>query len=149
MLFVAKLYSKIMNIDYFYKISVGVEIISLTLVLYFLIFSYSYTTALFVYIGYQLTFTFGSYLVRAETIVLKRSQILTFLDVAKQKGYLIGMTISYIFYQIIEKLFYITNHQLQVYNIHYLLIVIELITIMYLLKSFQLKTKGLLEKAEY
>ncbi len=142
MLYIAKLYSKIMNIKYFFMISVLVEIISLLLVLYFLLFSYSYTTALFVYIGYQITFIFGSYLVRAETIILKRSQILTFLDVAKQKGYLIGMGISYIFYKTIENYFHITNHQIQVYNIHYLLIIIELMTIIYLFKSF-IKKKDL------
>jgi 3-methyladenine DNA glycosylase AlkC len=84
MLFVAKFYSKIMNIYYFFRISLIVEIVAFLLVLYFLLFSYSYVTALFVYIGYQLTFVFGSYLVRAETILIKRSQILTFLDVAKQ-----------------------------------------------------------------
>ena len=103
MLFIAKLYSKILNIYYFYRISLFVEIITLILVSGFLIFSYSYATALLVYIGYQVTFTFGSYLVRAETVLLKKSKILTFLDVAKQKGYLAGMAISFIFYKLLER----------------------------------------------
>ena len=138
MLFIAKLYSKILNIEYFYKISLGVEVIALLLISGFLIFSYSYTTALFVYLGYQITFTFGSYLVRAETILIKKAKILTFLDVTKQKGYLVGMLISFIFYKFMEYGLNITDNQIQVYNIHYILFIIELVTIYYLVKSFNL-----------
>jgi putative membrane protein len=137
MLFIAKLYSKIINIYYFYRISIFVELAALFLVLYFLIFSYSYMTALLVYAGYQITFTFGSYLVRAETVLLRRAKILTFLDVAKQKGYLIGMGVSYIFYKILENYALITSNQDKVYNMHFLLLAIELLTIYYLLKSFR------------
>ncbi|MBT3883107.1 MAG: hypothetical protein HOF69_07590 [Campylobacteraceae bacterium] len=139
MLFVAKLYSKILNIYYFYRISLFVEIITLILVSGFLIFSYSYTTALLVYIGYQVTFTFGSYLVRAETVLLKKAKILTFLDVAKQKGYLSGMAISFIFYKLLENLFDISNNQIQVYNMHFLLFIMELFTIYILIKAFNNK----------
>ncbi|MBT3280421.1 MAG: hypothetical protein HOJ96_04695 [Campylobacteraceae bacterium] len=139
MLFVAKLYSKILNIYYFYRISLFVEIITLILVSGFLIFSYSYTTALLVYIGYQVTFTFGSYLVRAETVLLKKAKILTFLDVAKQKGYLAGMAISFIFYKALENLFDISNNQIQVYNMHFLLFIMELFTIYILIKAFNNK----------
>lgn len=139
MLFVAKLYSKILNIYYFYRISLFVEIITLILVSGFLIFSYSYTTALLVYIGYQVTFTFGSYLVRAETVLLKKAKILTFLDVAKQKGYLAGMAISFIFYKLLEYLFDISNNQIQVYNMHFLLFIMELFTIYILIKAFNNK----------
>jgi len=137
MLFIAKLYSKILNIYYFFRISLFVEIVALLLIGYFLLFSYSYMTALLVYIGYQVTFTFGSYLVRAETVLLKRPHILTFLDVAKQKGYLVGMAVSYIFYQLTEKLLDISSHQEQVYFIHFLLFIVELVTIYLLIKSFK------------
>jgi hypothetical protein len=129
MLFIAKLYTKILTIKYFYKISLFVEFIILLSILIFLIFSYSYQTALFIYAGYQLTFAFGSYLIRAETLFLKRRTILTFVDVAKQKGYLIGMVISY--------LFEITNHQIQVYNLHFLLVIIETCIILLLIQSFK------------
>lgn len=139
MLFIAKLYSKILNIYYFYRISLFVEIITLILVSGFLIFSYSYATALLVYIGYQVTFTFGSYLVRAETVLLKKAKILTFLDVAKQKGYLAGMAISFIFYKLLENLFDISNNQIQVYNMHFLLFIMELFTIYILIKAFNNK----------
>ena len=84
MLIVAKQYHKILNAKYFYIISLLVELVILFLIIGFLIFSYSYQTALWVYIGYQLTFIFGSYLVRAETLVLKEDDVLTRIDTAKQ-----------------------------------------------------------------
>jgi len=136
MLVIATLYEKILNNHYFYRISLLVEIVLLALVVYFLIFSYSYQTALFVYLGYQLTFVFGSYLVRAETLALKSEKILTFVDVAKQSGYLIGMAVSFGFYKLLEFGFDITDNQLQVYNIHYLLLAVEIVIIFLLVKSF-------------
>ena len=139
MLYIAKLYSKIMNRHYFYRISLAVEMMMLALVLYFLVFSYSYSTALMVYIGYQATFSFGSYLVRAETMLFKRSMVLTFLDVAKQKGYLAGMVISFLFYKGLEYLLNITENSTQVYDLHFLLLAVELITIFYLLRAFRTK----------
>ena len=137
MLYIAKLYTKIMNRHYFFLISLTVELVMLALVLYFLLFSYSYTTALMVYIGYQVTFSFGSYLVRAETILFKRSQVLTFLDVAKQKGYLVGMIVSFLFYKGLAYLFSTTENSAQVYDLHFLLLAVELITIVYLLRAFK------------
>ena len=67
MLLVATQYHKILTIKYFYRISLLVEIIILGVVISFLIFSYSYKIAMLVYLGYQITFVFGSYLVRGET----------------------------------------------------------------------------------
>jgi len=139
MLYIAKLYSKIMNHHYFYRISLAVEMVMLALVLYFLLFSYSYTTALMVYIGYQATFSFGSYLVRAETMLFKRSMVLTFLDVTKQKGYLVGMVISFLFYKGLEYLLNITENSTQVYDLHFLLLAVELTTIFFLLRAFRTK----------
>ncbi len=141
MLYIAKLYSKIMNRHYFYLISLTVELVMLALVLYFLLFSYSYTTALMVYIGYQMTFSFGSYLVRAETMLFKRSKVLTFLDVAKQKGYLAGMIVSFLFYKGLEQLFDITDSTAQVYDLHFLLLAAELIAIFYLVRAFKVPLK--------
>ena len=136
MLFVAILYEKILNNHYFFRISLLVELALLFIVVYFLLFSYSYQTALLIYIGYQFTFVFGSYLVRAETLAIKKEKILTFIDVAKQAGYLIGMGVSYIFYKILEYRFDIKDNQTQVYNIHFLLVVIELVIIFLLVKAF-------------
>jgi hypothetical protein len=136
MLFIAKLYTRIMNRHYFYLISLAVELVMLLLVLYFLLFSYSYVTALMIYLGYQFTFAFGSYLIRAETILFKRSQILTFLDVTKQKGYLTGMVVSFLFYKGLERFFAISDNTAQVYDLHFLLLAVEIITIIYLLRAF-------------
>ena len=139
MLFLAKLYSRILNVAAFYKISLFVELVLLALILIFLFFSYSYTTALLFYIAYQLTFLFGSYLIRAETLFLKRAKILEFVDVAKQKGYLIGLLISYLFYEFLEHFYGIYEKQTQVYMLHYLLLAFELLTLYYLRKSFKEK----------
>lgn len=136
MLFLAKLYSKILNITAFYKISFFVELILLLLILLFLLLSYSYAIALLFYIGYQLTFLFGSYLIRAETLFLKRAKILEFVDVAKQTGYLLGLLISYLFYELLERFYAIETKQTQVYLLHFLLLAFELLTLYFLRRSF-------------
>jgi len=137
MLLVAKFYYKILNINYFFKISLFVELVLLFVITYFLLFSYSYITALIVYAGYQFTFTFGSYLIRAETLFLKKTKPMELVDVAKQKGYLFGMLVSYIFYTSLEYFFSISDKQTQVYLIHFLLVFLELLIIFYLIKSFR------------
>lgn len=136
-LVIAKIYSKILNIEYFFKISVLVELIVLCIVTYFLIFNYNYMTALLVYIGYQLTFMFGSYLLRAETVFLKKTKNFSFIDVAKQKGYLIGLLLSFCFYKILEIVFNITDKQIQVYDIHFLLILNQFLVLFFLFRSFK------------
>ena len=93
---VALFYEKILNIGYFYIISLFVEIVILAVLISFLIFSYSYEIALCVYIGYQVTFIFGSYLGRVETLLLKKKRILKAVDISKQAGYMIGLLLSYV-----------------------------------------------------
>ena len=137
MLFVATLYSKILNINYFYKISLFVELVILSVIIAFLLLSFNYQIALFVYIGYQLTFMFGSYLVRGETLIIKKDRLLTLIDVAKQFGYLLGLGASFIFYKFIEYQFQIIDNQTQVFYIHYFLLLIEIIVIILLVKSFE------------
>ncbi len=143
MLIIAKQYQKILNTTYFYRISFLVELVVLALVIGFLIFSYSYKTALWVYIGYQITFVFGSYLVRAETLALKQNDILTRIDTTKQFGYLIGMAISYIYYELLAYSWKIwpciLDSQNQVYSLHYGLLVIQLFVIYFLFKAFTKK----------
>lgn len=136
MLVVARYYSVIMNRDYFFRISLGVELIVFALVLYFLIFSYSYITALMMYIGYQATFAFGSYLIRAETIFFPKRKALSGLDSAKQKGYLAGMAIAFLFLQVLEKLLHVESAQEQVYLLHLLLLACEIAIIFQLLRAF-------------
>ncbi len=136
MLIVARFYHRILNADSFFRISLLVEIVLLAVMVIFLWHPYTYSTALIVYLGYQLTFVFGSYLVRAETLLLENDTVLTRLDTAKQIGYLFGMGISYLFYQIIERISPIDN-QTKVYDLHYLLIAIEGIIIVLLVRSFR------------
>ena len=137
MLIVATLYSRILNINYFYKISLFVELVILSVIVAFLLLSFNYQIALFVYIGYQITFMFGSYLIRGETLLLKKDKLLTLVDVAKQLGYLIGLALSFLFYKFIEYQFQIIDNQTQVFYIHYLLLIIEIIVIIFLVKSFE------------
>ena len=84
-----------------------------------------------------MTFIFGSYLVRAETLVLKDDNILTRVDTAKQIGYLVGMALSYSFYKLIEYGWQINDPQEQVYSLHYILMVVEIVVITYLVKAFR------------
>ncbi len=135
MLLVARLYHRILNIRWFYRISLLVEAVLLIVMVCFLFYPYTYSTALLVYLGYQLTFVFGSYLVRAETKLLNDDNILTRLDTAKQAGYLFGMGISYLFYKILEQNAIIDN-QTKVYYLHFLLIGIEILIIILLVRSF-------------
>jgi len=136
MLFVAKLYAHILNRRWFWRISLAVEAVMLLLVVYFLLFSYSYAGALFIYSGYQLTFAFGSYLVRAETILIPKARALTALDVSKQSGYLAGMVISFLFYKGLAYTAGIADSRTQVYLIHYLLLAAELLVLYYLYRAF-------------
>ena len=137
MILVATQYSRILNINYFYKISLFVELVILLVIIAFLIFSFSYQIAFTVYIGYQLTFIFGSYLVRGETLLLKKEKILTLVDISKQFGYLVGLGTSFLFYKILEYYFNINESQNQVFLIHYILLTIELLVIIFLIKSFK------------
>lgn len=136
MLLVARLYNHILNAEWFFRISLFVEVVLFLAILYFLYHAYSYQTALLMYIGYQVTFIFGSYLVRAETLLLKTDVLLTKLDTAKQLGYLMGMGLSYLFYKLIAH-YGVTDHQAQVYTLHFLLLGVESIVILLIFKSFK------------
>ena len=140
MIIVAKFYHKILNTYYFFRLSLAVELIVMLMLIAFLIFSYSYQTALLIYIGYQITFVFGSYLVRAETLVFKEDHVLTKIDMAKQIGYLVGMAVSYAFYKGVEYFKLLADKQEQVYYIHFILVAVELIVITLLWKAFNDKS---------
>lgn len=135
MLVVAKLYYKLFTIKWFYAITLLIETVMLVVVVFFLIFDTSYTTALLVYIGYQATFLFGSYLVRAETIFLNDTNILSRIDVSKQIGSIAGMVGSFGFYSYYEDL---SNIE-QVYNIHYILFGIQIMIMVFVFLSFRKK----------
>jgi len=136
MLIVARFYNHILNALWFFRISLFVEVVLVLAILYFLYSSYSYQTALLMYIGYQVTFIFGSYLIRAETLLLKTDELLTKLDTAKQLGYLLGMGMSYLFYKVV-KAYGIESNQTQVYDLHFLLLAVEIAVIVLIVKSFK------------
>ena len=136
MILVATQYNKILSVKYFYRISLAVELIILGVITAFLIFSFSYKIALVVYLGYQVTFIFGSYLVRGETLILKKDNLLKAVDIAKQSGYLAGLLVSYVFYEIVEHQFDMVENQSQVYYLHFPLFIIEILVILFLFISF-------------
>lgn len=136
LLVVAKAYEKMMNLLVFYRITLLVEFLALLIVVSFLIFQYSYTNVLFIYISYQFTFVFGNYLMRIETLALKRTVLLSFADVVKQKGYLAGMVLSYVFYKSIEY-FGVLDKQSQVYCLHIGLLAVQIVIIYCVFKAFR------------
>lgn len=95
-------------------------------------------TALLIYLGYQLTFMFGSYLVRIETMALGRTKLFSFADMAKQKGYLVGMVAAYSFYKLLEWMD-ITDKQTQVYDLYFGLLMIQVVVLHKVYKAFTFK----------
>jgi hypothetical protein len=136
MLFVVKYYDVLMNLRAFFYATVFVESVVLIFVLAFLIFGYSYMTVLSIYIGYQLTFMLGNYLVRMETIALKKTAILSFVDAMKQKGYLLGMVVSYGFYKLLEYL-HVSDKKEQVYDLHVGLFVLQILILYFVFRAFK------------
>lgn len=133
---IATLYTKLIKVEYFYFISICVEIVILIIVLAVLIFSLNPTIAAIVYIGYQLTFFFGSYLVRCETLLLESKKFLSKVDIFKQLGYLTGLATSYLMYKWFEYYLFVTENNVQVYLMHHGLLVNELVVIFALYFSF-------------
>ena len=108
---IAKVYTKIMFQQYFYIILLFVEFVMLFWMTFFLLFEFSYKIALLIYISRSVTFLFGDYLGRAETHLVKRKQIFSFIDINRQMGMIIGMIIAVIFYYILEKVYFISDNQ--------------------------------------
>jgi putative membrane protein len=136
---IAKFYARLFTLNYFFRVTLLVEVIMLCIICFFLLFSYNYMTALTVYAGYQATFAFGPYLVRAETLFLPKASLLQMVDITKQKGYLAGMLGAYLFYKLLDTFDGISTKQAQVYTIHFLLLAIECIIIFYVLRAFRKK----------
>lgn len=130
---VAFMYSKILNIKWFFRVSLFVETVLLVVIIIFLATPYSYILALFVYIGYQILFTFGNYLVRAETLFLNETSLLSKLDSFKQIGYIAGMGLSYIFYKLYDN----KNNFEQVYALHFVLFFVQILILYSVFKSFK------------
>jgi putative membrane protein len=139
MLIIAKFYEKLLNIRKFFQISIVVEVIMLITLLVFMSLQYTFSSALLVYIGYQFTFIFGGYLVRAETLVAQDKELLGKIDVNKQLGYLIGLGASFLFYKTLEYGFDVAEAKTQINILHYFLVALQSLIILVLANSFSWK----------
>ncbi|MDC0313640.1 hypothetical protein OAL26_00780 [Flavobacteriales bacterium] len=149
MLIIAKFYEKLLNIKSFYYISLMVEIMMLITVIIFIFLQISLLSALLIYIGYQFTFTFGGYLVRAETLVANDKELLGKIDFNKQLGYLFGLGASFVFYYTLKNVFEIVDPELQIMILHYLLIILQVLIVLFLKASFSRKeVRDVLEKKD-
>ncbi len=135
LLLIARLYGMLIKIERFFIISLTIEIVMLLMVVYYLLSVSSYTTALIIYLGYQFTFVFGSYLIRAETLFIKKAPLLGFVDIYKQIGYLAGLAISWVFFQLLKSQQIVSNID-QIYYLHYILLITQISIIILMIKAF-------------
>lgn len=129
MLLVATQYHRLLNVRWFYGISLLVELLMLAAVLVILQFRITEPTALAVYIGYQITFVFGGYLVRCETLLIADDRWLARVDIAKQSGYLIGMAAAWLLYRTLETQLGIADKTEQVLRLHGALVINQIIVL--------------------
>jgi hypothetical protein len=113
-----------------------VEFTTLTGVAAVLVLPLDLTLALFIYIGYQITFALGGYLVRCETLLMVSIDQLRKLDMAKQVGYLLGMAVAWAAYTGLAAFAGIQDRAAQVIALHWPLLVIEAAVIAALLLAF-------------
>lgn len=132
-LIVSKLYDKLFSLEWFFKLNLFVEMVLLIIIGYFLYFKASYESAVFVYLGYQLSFLFGNYLVRMETLFIQDITIISKIDSIKQFGSLVGMGGAYLFYKLLKDK---TNME-QIYTMHYMLFLLQFVVIILVYKSFK------------
>jgi putative membrane protein len=92
--------------------------------------------ALFVYIGYQITFSLGSYLVRCETLLMGSVEQLRQLDIAKQAGYLLGMAAAWAIYTGLEHWLMVSEETDQVISLHWVLWGLEVLVLTALWRAF-------------
>ena len=135
-LIVATQYRRILAPAWFFRLSLLVELITLSGVAAVLILPIEAPLALFVYIGYQITFSLGNYLVRCETLLMVAVDQLRRLDVAKQAGYLLGMAVAWGLYTGLERLAGLTNEAAQVVSLHWLLLGVEVSVLLALWQAF-------------
>ena len=91
--------------------------------------------------SHQLTFIFGGYLVRAETLVAHKKELLSSIDVNKQVGYLLGLGASFLYYKLMDLGLEITDKKLQIEILHYLLILLQSAILLIVFFSFK-KDRG-------
>ena len=120
-LIVATQYQRILVPAWFFRLSIAVELITLSGVTAVLVLPIALPLALFVYIGYQITFSLGNYLVRCETLLMGSVEQLRQLDIAKQAGYLLGMAAAWAIYTGLEHWLMVSEKTAQVVSLHWAL----------------------------
>jgi putative membrane protein len=131
-LVLAKFYAQILNYRWFFRFSLFVELVMVALIAVVLVGGFGFASAFAVYVGYQISFMFGSYLLRVESLVLRHAKVLETIDVVKQIGYIAGLAVSYGFYEYFDA----WNNETQVYYLHFGLLGLEGMIIWFLIKGF-------------
>ncbi|CAM2832349.1 hypothetical protein [Helicobacter burdigaliensis] len=134
-------YTQLIKEKPYKKILVFIEIIPFLYVLAFLLFPNTFKGAILVYSLYQLSFIFGDYLVRSETLIFHQKEILANFDKLKQSGYLAGLFLAFCFYFILESL-EIKDKILQVYYLHFALLLIQCFVFITLIISLNKRNKS-------
>jgi hypothetical protein len=133
---VAKLYSYFMNIRQFFEVSLFTEVLTLATLAIFLLLPKGYVVSMIYFWIYQIVFIFGTYLVRVESYFLGKVSLLSMIDRIKQKGYIVGLVLSYLFYEAL-KLSGKNDAWGQVWAIYKALFFVQLVIIFYLFKAFK------------
>ncbi|MEL0088454.1 MAG: hypothetical protein VW757_10255 [Halieaceae bacterium] len=140
-LLIATQYHRLFTRLWFFRLSVLVEAAILSGVIAVLTMESGQRLALFIYLGYQLSFAFGSYLVRFETLLISGEEQLKTLDIAKQAAYLLGMGLAWLTYRALESRWAIEDADAQVKALYGILLIIEAAVFFTLLKSFPNRPK--------
>lgn len=133
---VAKLYSYLINIRRFFELSLFSELLTLATIAVFLLLPKGYIVSIIYFWIYQIVFIFGTYLIRVESYFLNRVSLLSMIDRVKQKGYIIGLLLSYLFYEAL-KLGGQTDPWMEVWSIYTVLFFVQITVIFYLFKAFK------------
>lgn len=116
-----------------------VEILMLLTLIIYLVMGVGLYSALLIYSGYQLTFIFGGYLVRAETLVAHKKELLKKIDMSKQIGYLVGLGLSTLYYLGAEYFLDMKDSVDQITLLHCLLIGLQAVIVVSVIDSFKVK----------
>jgi len=135
-LIVATQYRRILVPAWFFRLSIAVELITLSGVTAVLVLPIALPLALFVYVGYQITFSLGNYLVRCETLLMGSVEQLRQLDIAKQAGYLLGMAAAWAIYTGLEHWLMVSEETAQVVSLHWVLWGLEVMVLGALWRAF-------------
>ncbi|MFP4333474.1 MAG: hypothetical protein ACLFQJ_09245 [Campylobacterales bacterium] len=131
---VARLYMRLLNLKSFVRINLFIEVLMFFTIIYFLLSTQDFMSALVVYLAYQIMFGFGGYIYRAETLLLHKKPIIKAPDVAKQKGYIVGMLLSLGYFKLMGT--FLDDKFTQVYYIHFFLLVLQVFVLWFLYRAF-------------